>query len=176
MLPKSKGCLTTYSHDYSVFMTFQFAKKPTFPNSNSTRNQVDEESLCGCATSKSLFLYFIHFIIQLQSGSTWWVGGGGGKNLCSLKYGMRSWPWSCMGKWCIKKAYLRKTSFTAWSSSGHIPPDTKTNALSSPGIISCLELPSAYVTFFPWRSCITAFVRWLWQQISLKMSGISGRK
>ena len=32
-------------------------KKPTFPNSNSTRNQVDEEPLCGCATSKSLFIY-----------------------------------------------------------------------------------------------------------------------
>ena len=104
LLPKSKGCLITYSHDYSVFMTFQFAKKPTFPNSNSTRNQVDEESLCGCATSKSLFIYFIHFIIQLQSGSTGWVGdGGGGKNLCSLKDGMRSWPCSCMGMWCIKK-------------------------------------------------------------------------
>ena len=30
-------------------------------NSNSTRNQVDEEPLCGCATSKSLFIYlFIH--------------------------------------------------------------------------------------------------------------------
>ena len=32
-------------------------QKPTFPNSNSTRNQVDEEPLCGCATSKSLFIY-----------------------------------------------------------------------------------------------------------------------
>ena len=30
---------------------------PTFPNSNTTRNQVDEETLCGCATSKSLFIY-----------------------------------------------------------------------------------------------------------------------
>ena len=35
-------------------------QKPTLPNSNSTRNQVDEEPLCGCATSKSLFIYFIH--------------------------------------------------------------------------------------------------------------------
>ena len=32
-------------------------QKPTFPNSNSTRNQVDEEPLCGCATFKSLFIY-----------------------------------------------------------------------------------------------------------------------
>ena len=119
-----------------------------------------------------LFILLFNYKAVLLGG---W-GAGGGKNLCSLKDGMRSWPCSCMGMWCIKKAYLRKTSFTSWSSNGHIPPDTKTNALSSPGIISCLELPSAYVTFFPWRSCITAFVRWLWQQISLKMSGISGRK
>ena len=33
-------------------------QKPTFPNSNLTRNQVDEESLTGCATSKSLFNLF----------------------------------------------------------------------------------------------------------------------
>ena len=97
LLPKSKGCLTTYSHDYSVFMIFQFPQKPTFPNSNLTRNQIDEESLCGCATYKSLFIYFIHFIIQLQSGSTRCGGWGGGENLCSLKDGMRSWPCSCMG-------------------------------------------------------------------------------
>ena len=35
---------------------FPSSQKPTFPNSNSTRNQVDEEPLCGCATSKSLFI------------------------------------------------------------------------------------------------------------------------
>ena len=33
---------------------FPSPQKPTFPNSNSTRNRVDEEPLCGCATSKSL--------------------------------------------------------------------------------------------------------------------------
>ena len=38
-------------------------------NSNLTRNQVDEEPLCGCATSKSLFIYlFIHsFILNCLS-------------------------------------------------------------------------------------------------------------
>ena len=36
---------------------FPSPQKPTFPNSNSTRNQVDEEPLCGCATSKLLFIY-----------------------------------------------------------------------------------------------------------------------
>ena len=34
--------------------------KPTFPNSNSTRNQVDEVPLGGCATSKSLLFSFVH--------------------------------------------------------------------------------------------------------------------
>ena len=38
---------------------FPSPQKPTFPNTNSTRNQVEEEPLCGCATSKSLlFMYF----------------------------------------------------------------------------------------------------------------------
>ena len=42
-------------------LAFPSPQKPLFPNSNSTRNQVDEEALCGCATSKSLFIYlFIH--------------------------------------------------------------------------------------------------------------------
>ena len=36
---------------------FPSPQKPTFPNSNSTRNKVDEEPLCGSATSKSLFTY-----------------------------------------------------------------------------------------------------------------------
>ena len=41
---------------------FPSPQKPTFPNSNSTRNQVDEEPLCGCATSTSLFIYlFIYY-------------------------------------------------------------------------------------------------------------------
>ena len=43
-------------------LVFPSPQKPTFPNSNSTRNQVDEEPLCGCATSKSLFILFILFI------------------------------------------------------------------------------------------------------------------
>ena len=44
---------------------FPSPRKPTFPNSNSTRNQVDEEPLCGCATCKLLFIYrylFIHLL------------------------------------------------------------------------------------------------------------------
>ena len=38
---------------------FPSPQKPTFPNSKSTRNQVDEEPLCGCATSKSSFIYYL---------------------------------------------------------------------------------------------------------------------
>ena len=41
---------------------FPSPQKPTFPNSNSTRNQVDEEPLCGCATCESLFIYLFIFI------------------------------------------------------------------------------------------------------------------
>ena len=36
---------------------FPSPQKLTFPNSNSTRNQVNEGQICGCATSKSLFIY-----------------------------------------------------------------------------------------------------------------------
>ena len=39
---------------------FPSPEKPTFPNSNSTRIQVDEEPLCGCATCKSLFILLIY--------------------------------------------------------------------------------------------------------------------
>ena len=39
---------------------FPSPQKISFPNSHSTRNRVDEEPLCGCATSKSLVIYFIY--------------------------------------------------------------------------------------------------------------------
>ena len=44
---------------------FPSPQKPTFPNSNSTRNQVEEEPLCGCATSKSVFIYLIVYLFGL---------------------------------------------------------------------------------------------------------------
>ena len=44
---------------------FPSPQKPTSQNSNSTKNQVDEEPLCRCATSKSLFIYFIEVFIYL---------------------------------------------------------------------------------------------------------------
>ena len=43
---------------------FPSPQKATFSNSNLTGNQVDEKQLCGCATSKSLFIYlFILFYL-----------------------------------------------------------------------------------------------------------------
>ena len=51
--------LRDFSPGTSVFPPPQ---KPTFLNSNSTRNQVDEEPFCGCATFKSLFIYYLLFL------------------------------------------------------------------------------------------------------------------
>jgi len=49
-------------------LLFLSPQKPAFPNSNSTRNQVDEEPLCGCATSKSSF-YLFSIIIRAEFSS-----------------------------------------------------------------------------------------------------------
>ena len=40
-------------------LVFPSPQKPRFPNSNSIRNQGDEEPLCGCATSESLLLLLL---------------------------------------------------------------------------------------------------------------------
>ena len=48
---------------------FPSPQKPTFPNSNSTRNQVDEEPLCGRATCKSLFIYLFILVMLRQAQS-----------------------------------------------------------------------------------------------------------
>ena len=49
---------------YSCYIFFYFLIIPFSirgnSNSNSIRNQVDEELLCECATSKSLFIYLSH--------------------------------------------------------------------------------------------------------------------
>ena len=53
---------------------FPSPQKPTFPNSNSTRKQVDKEPLCGCATSKSLFIYlFICLFITFPRRSAYYL-------------------------------------------------------------------------------------------------------
>ena len=43
---------------------FPSPQKPTFPNSNSNRNQVDEGPQSGCATFTSLCILFIHSFIH----------------------------------------------------------------------------------------------------------------
>ena len=48
---------------------FPSPQKPTFLNSNSTRSQVDEEPLCGCATSKSLFILFNFLYFEVYTMS-----------------------------------------------------------------------------------------------------------
>ena len=45
------GCLPFSKRFFSGHYCFHSTQKPTFPNSNSTKNQVDEEQLSGCATS-----------------------------------------------------------------------------------------------------------------------------
>ena len=46
---------------------FPSPQKPTVPNSNSTRNQVDEEPLYGCAISKSLFILYIFLYFEVYT-------------------------------------------------------------------------------------------------------------
>ena len=47
-------------------LVFPSPQKPTFSNSNSTRNQVDEEPLCGCATRKPFYLLFIYLTVLVK--------------------------------------------------------------------------------------------------------------
>ena len=48
-------------------LVFPSPQKPTFPNSNSTRSQVDEEPLYGCATSKSLFIILFIYLFKFHT-------------------------------------------------------------------------------------------------------------
>ena len=55
---RSKGWRhVSWVYSERFFPLFSSPQNPTSPNSNSTRYQVEEEPLCGCATSKSLFIY-----------------------------------------------------------------------------------------------------------------------
>ena len=57
------GCFPFTSGDSG----FPLSPKTKFPNSRSTRNQVDQEPLRGCATSKSLFMYSFKFCNSVHS-------------------------------------------------------------------------------------------------------------
>ena len=56
----------TFSSGYSGF---PLSSKPTLPNCNSTRNQVDEEPLSGCATSKIVIYLFSYLCVNVQSST-----------------------------------------------------------------------------------------------------------
>ena len=60
---------------------FPSPQKPAFPNSNSTRNQVDEEPLCGCATCKSLSIYLFYLFTRRVSKIRGYFAG---KSKCSM--------------------------------------------------------------------------------------------
>ena len=53
------GSLLFSERIFSGYSSFPLSPKTTFPNSNSTRNQVGEEPLCGCASSKSLLINYL---------------------------------------------------------------------------------------------------------------------
>ena len=53
------GSLPCSERFFSGYSGFSSPQKLTFPNSNSTRNQVDGGPLSGCATPISLFILFI---------------------------------------------------------------------------------------------------------------------
>ena len=59
-------CLESFFSGYSGFSSSP--QKPTFPNTNLNRNQVDDQPLCGCAPSKSLFYNRFLFIYIYLNG------------------------------------------------------------------------------------------------------------
>ena len=59
------GSLLCSERFFPGYSGFPLSSKPTLPNSNSTRNQVDEEPLSGCATSKIV----IYLYVNVQSST-----------------------------------------------------------------------------------------------------------
>ena len=120
------GSLLCSERCFSGYSGFPLSSKTTFPNSNSTRNQVDQKPLCGCATSKSLFIYLNNFrsyalkrtpyiilnctrISPLQVRSlkvtlfvvTWGVDGQELKFIsCRVRGGFFLVRCRCLAKWC----------------------------------------------------------------------------
>ena len=58
------GSLPCSERFFSGYSGFPSPQKPTFPNSNSTSNEVEEVRQSGCATSKSLFILFIRSFVR----------------------------------------------------------------------------------------------------------------
>ena len=72
-------------------LVLPLSSKTTFSNSNSTRNQVDLEALCGSATCKSLFIYLFIFILLSSQGSG--RLGGQGVGCCGMLQA-QLWKWN----------------------------------------------------------------------------------
>ena len=54
---------------FSGYSGFPLSSKPTLPNSKSTRNQVGEEPLSRCATSKIVIYLFVYLYVNVQSST-----------------------------------------------------------------------------------------------------------
>ena len=54
---------------FSGYSGFPLSSKPTLPNSKSTRNQVGEEPLSRCATSKIVIYSFVYLYVNVQSST-----------------------------------------------------------------------------------------------------------
>ena len=63
------GSLPCSERFFSGYSGFPLSSKPTLPNCNSTRNQVDEEPLSGCATSKIVIYLFSYLCVNVQSST-----------------------------------------------------------------------------------------------------------
>ena len=59
------GSLPCSERFFFGYSGFPLSSKTNIPNSNLTRNHVDEEPLCGCATCK-LFIYLVYLFIWSQ--------------------------------------------------------------------------------------------------------------
>ena len=56
------GSLLCSERFFSGYSGFPLSLKTNISNSNSTRNQVDEEQASGSATSKAVFILFIYYV------------------------------------------------------------------------------------------------------------------
>ena len=56
------GSLPCSERSFSRYSGFPVSSKTTFPNSNSTRNQVDGEPLSGCATLNRYLFYLLMYV------------------------------------------------------------------------------------------------------------------
>ena len=66
-------CLLFYTRFFLDTQAFPSFQKPTFPNSNSARDQADKELLSRCAILKSLFNHLFFLINKPSSSASWYM-------------------------------------------------------------------------------------------------------